>query len=96
MSHSVQLDIMKRAAAEHVFVTEPGTILHQHMGEWLDCGISPANMLRGVEHIAGVRLSRVAERTLGGWATEETIRRQQANDINQEHFEIFNTNDRGE
>lgn len=96
MSHSVQLDLMERAAADYVLVTEPGTILHQYMGEWLDRGISPDDMLRGVEHIAGVRLSKVAERTLGGWATEETIRRQQATAVNQEHFEIFNTNDRGE
>lgn len=95
MSHSVQLDIID-GATNYVLATEPGKILHEFMGEWLDCGISPDDMLRGVEHIAGVRLSKVAVRALGGWATEETIRRQQATFVNQEHFEIFNTNDRGE
>jgi hypothetical protein len=62
-------------AVEHIMRTEPGQILSEHIVEWVRLGVSPELMLRGVETAHGVRLSQVAERTLGAWATEETRRR---------------------
>ena len=93
MRHDIQLDIMGDSE-KYVLASEPGTIMNTFIGEWLASGISPANMLRAVEYIHGTRLSAVAERTLGGWATEETSRAHQVNCTGQEQFNLIN--DRGE
>ena len=61
-------------AVEFVHRSEPGQILNQYIDEWVALGISPDLMLRGVESEYGVRLSQVAERTLGAWAIEKTVR----------------------
>lgn len=59
-------------AVEFVQRSEPGQILNQYIDEWVRLGISPELMLRGVEMEHGIRLSQVAERTLGAWAMEKT------------------------
>jgi hypothetical protein len=60
-------------AVEHVYRSEPGQILYQYIDDWVRLGIEPRLMLMGVEAEHGVRLSQVAEKTLGAWATERTI-----------------------
>lgn len=60
-------------AIEYVHRSEPGQILHQYIDDWIRLGIEPHLMLMGVEAEHGVRLSQVAERTLGAWATERTL-----------------------
>ena len=54
--------------------SEPGQIMSEFIGDWVRGGISPRSMLQATEILHGVRLSTVAETTLGAWAHEETKR----------------------
>ena len=74
MSPKMPVNSVHIKAIEYVHRSEPGQILSSYLDEWVRLGISPKLMLRGVETEHGVRLSQVAQRTLGAWATEETNR----------------------
>lgn len=50
--------------------SEPGEILAEFGPQWGPRGISPDNMMRGVEYIYGSKLTPVARVALGGWAQE--------------------------
>lgn len=74
MSPELPMGDLYDRAVRHIYSSEPGQVMAEHIYEWVARDISPDLMLQGVEHTVGVRLSQVAERTLGAWAAEETRR----------------------
>jgi hypothetical protein len=72
MSPELPMGDLYQRAVNHVYSSEPGQIMADHLEEWVRREISPDLMLWGVEQTTGARLSQVAQRTLGAWAAEET------------------------